>query len=99
MRWLDQFGEQFLDAIKLLETRWPGLTPHTLNDLRSLLTPEARADVLPTLSKDNLTTQMLHTRCEEVRRRMWLSWHWSLAPDELLHPSRRMCPCLPLRLV
>ena len=87
---MDHFRQQFIDAVKLLETRWPGLTPHTLNDLRTLLTPDARAEVLPLLSMDTITTQLLHTKCEEVRRRMWLGWHWQSAPDELIHPTRRM---------
>ena len=90
VRWLDQFGEAFLQAIQKLEARWPAVTAHSFNDLRALLTEEARVELFPTLGRDDLTPSMLREKVELERRKMWLRWHWQLAPDSVLHPTRSM---------
>ena len=87
MQWVDQLGEDFLDAVAALE-RQPGGVPGvgTINFLRGLLTESSRRAILPVMVEKTLAE--LKMAVDRERRHMWVEWHFEMAPVEVIHPER-----------
>lgn len=86
-----QFGDTFVDAVANLEKRLGSAFSMTLlRDLRGLATPESREKVLPVMASDAVTAKTFRKVVDDAITNLWIDWHWTMAPDTLIHPTKRM---------
>jgi hypothetical protein len=86
-----QFGGTFVDAVANMEKRLGNAFSLTLlRELRGLATPETREKILPVMASDYVSAKVFRKAVENTLEDMWVDWHWSMAPDTLIHPTKRM---------
>ncbi len=67
-----------MEALLNLEKGPKPITPSTMRSLRKLLTPRARADIIPALTGTHRPQlQEMEKAIDEAARRMWLEFHWT----------------------
>ena len=68
----------------------PSFSLTLLRDLRGLATPESREKVLPIMASDAVSVKTFRKVVDDAIQNMWVDWHWTMAPDTLIHPTKRM---------
>ena len=61
-----------------------------LRDLWELATPESWEKVLPVMATDVVTAKTFRKIVDDTIQTLWIDWHWTMAPDSLIHPTKRM---------
>ena len=86
-----EFDGAFVEAVANMEKRLGAAFSLTLlRHLRSLATKEARAKMLPIMTHDAVTKKMFQRGVDDAVEAMWVDWHWSMAPDTHIHPTKSM---------
>lgn len=77
-KWVQEQRDNALEALRNLEKGPKTITAGTMRHLRKLLTPAARADIIPALTGPHRPQlQHLEAAIEEATRRQWLDFHWT----------------------
>ena len=90
--WSSQFGQAAADAVLNMERQMGQVTFNTLRDLRPLMTPYARSQVLGVMQATTVNLKLFKEACLDAQHAMWRDWLWHLTPDDYIHPSKRMPP-------
>ena len=90
-----QLGLAFVDAVVNMEVRLGGaFSLSLLRELRGLATPASRARVVSVMASDGVSATTFRTAVADIVHQMWVDWHWTTAPDTLIHPTKRVFPSL-----
>jgi hypothetical protein len=96
-KWLEATGEAGAEALANLERSGDEVTAGGLRGpLQSLLTPEARQAVLPTMASPKAKMRDLITSSAVATKAMWVGFHWAAAPAEYMREDLSMPPHPPI---
>ena len=65
------------------------VTPHVLEGLRSVATPEAAKALISVMLKDKVSRKELDAHIATVVHDMYVDWHWCIE-NPYIHPDKRM---------
>jgi hypothetical protein len=114
-KFVQEQRENAVEALVNLEKGPKTITASTLRNLRKLLTPQARADIIPALTGPRRPQlQEMEKAIDAAARRQWIDFHWTednsyLTKELGVHlvsatvtcsePPGYVCLCVCVRLV
>ena len=85
---MEDTGDQGVQGIRNLE-RSMEVSHQVLRELRGLLTPAARRDVLPRMLDKNVTRKSFEEAIRDAQKVMWVNFHWT-KENPNINPACRM---------
>ena len=85
---MEDTGDQGVQGIRNLE-RSMEVSHQVLRELRGLLTPAARRDVLPQMLDKNVTRKSFEEAIRDAQKVMWVNFHWT-KENPNINPACRM---------
>ena len=75
-----------------LERRSIVLDTADIKHLRGIQTPEKRVEMMKYMQREDFVSTQLGAKASSLQLDCWCSWHWAVAPENAIHPSRRVLP-------
>ena len=79
---LEEVGVKGMEAIKHMESRWV-LVPTHLRELRMMVTPQSRRDILAHMTDKCILKASLDDAMQRVAKDMWVDFVWSSDNPEI----------------
>ena len=86
-----QLGFTFVGTMSNMEKRIGNTFSLSLQcELRGLAMPATQGRLIPAMASGGVSVKNFRKGVEETVQEMSVDWHWTMAPDSHIHPSKHM---------